>query len=295
MTPASAQNNHTKIIDGKAIAARLKEKMAKTIESFVRPPGLVVILVGNDAASQVYVNHKEKACKAVGFYSEKVLLKKDIRQDKLLQIIDKYNQQHNIDGILVQLPLPPHIDSHVILNSIDAAKDVAGFHPINAGLLMQNKSQLRPCTPKGVITLLDEMGIDLIGKYAVVIGASNIVGRPMAMELLNKRATVTICNSKTPDLAGKVKQADIVVAAVGIANLVKGDWIKPGAVVIDVGINRLDNGKLVGDVDFNNAKQHAAAITPVPGGVGPMTIATLLENTLFAYEMRHNQPSSSLS
>ncbi len=198
----------------------------------------------------------------------------------------RLNNDDKIDGILVQLPLPDHLDANLVIETISPEKDVDGFHSENIGKLMQNKPYLRPCTPKGVMTMLATTGIDLVGKDCVVVGASNIVGRPMAMELLNARATVTICNSKTTGLSSKLKNADIVVAAVGIPKMIQGDWIKPGAIVIDVGINRLDSGKLVGDVDFDAASTNAAWMTPVPGGVGPMTIATLLENTLTAYQNR---------
>ena len=202
----------------------------------------------------------------------------------MLSEVERLNHNNKIDGILVQLPLPKHLDANLVIETISPEKDVDGFHSENIGKLMQNKPYLRPCTPKGVMTMLATTGIDLVGKDCVVVGASNIVGRPMAMELLNARATVTICNSKTQDLSTKLKQADVVVVAVGIPQMIKGDWIKEGATVIDVGMNRLDDGKLVGDVDFDAAKDKVAWITPVPGGVGPMTIATLLENTLMAYE-----------
>ncbi len=274
------------IIDGKQIAQDLRNSIKGKVKELDRAPGLAVILVGDDPASAVYVRNKDNACKEVGFYSEKINKSADITQDELLDEIKRLNNDDKIDGILVQLPLPAHLDANLVIETISPEKDVDGFHSENIGKLMQNKSYLRPCTPKGVMTMLETTGIDLVGKNAVVVGASNIVGRPMAMELLNARATVTICNSKTQDLPGKLKQADIVVAAVGIPQMVQGDWIKAGAIVIDVGINRLDSGKLVGDVDFDSAKNIAGWITPVPGGVGPMTIATLLENTLTAFENR---------
>jgi methylenetetrahydrofolate dehydrogenase (NADP+)/methenyltetrahydrofolate cyclohydrolase len=220
----------------------------------------------------------------VGFHSEKINKPANITQAELLSEVERLNHNNKIDGILVQLPLPKHLDANLVIETISPEKDVDGFHSENIGKLMQNKPYLRPCTPKGVMTMLATTGIDLVGKDCVVVGASNIVGRPMAMELLNARATVTICNSKTQDLSTKLKQADVVVVAVGIPQMIKGDWIKEGATVIDVGMNRLDDGKLVGDVDFDAAKDKVAWITPVPGGVGPMTIATLLENTLMAYE-----------
>ena len=274
------------IIDGKKIAKDLRASIIDKVSVLDRAPGLAVILVGDDPASAVYVRNKANACKEVGFYSEKINKPASITQAELLTEIERLNDDDDIDGILVQLPLPAHLDVNEVIEAIDPAKDVDGFHSENIGKLMQNKSFLRPCTPKGVMTMLATIGIDLVGKNCVVVGASNIVGRPMAMELLNARATVTICNSKTQDLSEKVKQADIVVTAVGIPKMIQGDWIKEGAIVIDVGINRLDSGKLVGDVDFDSAKDKAAWITPVPGGVGPMTIATLLENTLTAYEAR---------
>ena len=274
------------IIDGKKIAKDLRASIIDKVSVLDRAPGLAVILVGDDPASAVYVRNKANACKEVGFYSEKINKPASITQAELLTEIERLNDDDNVDGILVQLPLPAHLDANDVIEAIDPAKDVDGFHSENIGKLMQNKSFLRPCTPKGVMTMLATIGIDLVGKNCVVVGASNIVGRPMAMELLNARATVTICNSKTQDLSEKVKQADVVVVAVGIPKMIQGDWIKEGAIVIDVGINKLDSGKLVGDVDFDSAQDKAAWITPVPGGVGPMTIATLLENTLIAYEAR---------
>ena len=275
-----------KIIDGKKIAQNLRNDIAQKVKKLNRAPGLAVILVGDDPASRVYVRNKDNACKEVGFYSEKINKPANITQQELLDEVERLNNDDKIDGILVQLPLPKHLDANLVIETISPEKDVDGFHSENIGKLMQNKPYLRPCTPKGVMTMLSTTGIDLVGKDCVVVGASNIVGRPMAMELLNARATVTICNSKTTGLSGKLQRADVVVVAVGIPQMIQGDWIKPGAVVIDVGINRLDTGKLVGDVDFDAASQNAAWVTPVPGGVGPMTIATLLENTLTAYENR---------
>ncbi len=277
------------IIDGKQIAKKLRASIAEQVAKLNRKPGLAVILVGDDPASAVYVRNKDNACKEVGFYSEKINKPANITQAELLAEVERLNNDNKIDGILVQLPLPSHLDANQVIEAINPNKDVDGFHSENIGKLMQNKAYLRPCTPKGVMAMLATTGIDLVGKDCVVVGASNIVGRPMAMELLNARATVTICNSKTQDLSSKVKQADIVVAAVGIPKMIKGDWIKEGVIVIDVGINRLDDGSLVGDVDFDSAQQKAAWITPVPGGVGPMTIATLLENTLTAYTAREEQ------
>jgi methylenetetrahydrofolate dehydrogenase (NADP+)/methenyltetrahydrofolate cyclohydrolase len=274
------------IINGKQIAQNLRNDIAKQVKKLDTPPGLAVILVGDNPASKVYVRNKDNACKEVGFYSEKINKPADITQQQLLAEIQRLNNDDKIDGILVQLPLPSHLDENLITNSIAIQKDVDGFNSENIGKLMQNRPNLRPCTPKGVMTMLASTGVDLVGKNCVVVGASNIVGRPMAMELLNAGATITICNSKTTNLSSKIKQADVVVVAVGIPKMIKGDWIKSGAIVIDVGINRLDNGKLVGDVDFDIAKQNTAWISPVPGGVGPMTIATLLENTLTAYKNR---------
>ncbi|HIB31333.1 MAG TPA: bifunctional methylenetetrahydrofolate dehydrogenase/methenyltetrahydrofolate cyclohydrolase FolD [Candidatus Thioglobus sp.] len=274
------------IINGKKIAQNLRNDIAAKVKLLNRAPGLAVILVGDDPASAVYVRNKDNACKEVGFYSEKINKPGDITQQELLDEVVRLNNDDKIDGILVQLPLPDHLDANLVIETISPEKDVDGFHSENIGKLMQNKPYLRPCTPKGVMTMLATTGVDLVGKDCVVVGASNIVGRPMAMELLNARATVTICNSKTTDLSSKLKNADIVVAAVGIPKMIQGDWIKPGAIVIDVGINRLDSGKLVGDVDFDAASTNAAWMTPVPGGVGPMTIATLLENTLTAYQNR---------
>ncbi len=268
------------IIDGKQIAKDLRQSIKSQVDNLNRAPGLAVILVGDDPASAVYVRNKDNACKEVGFYSEKIDKPADITQEELLSEIKRLNTDDRIDGILVQLPLPNHLDANLVIETISPEKDVDGFHSENIGKLMQNKPYLRPCTPRGVMTMLATIGVDIVGKDCVVVGASNIVGRPMAMELLNAGATVTICHSRTQDLPGKLKLADIVVVAVGIPQMIKGEWIKDGAIVIDVGINRLDSGKLVGDVDFESTKDIASWITPVPGGVGPMTIATLLENTL---------------
>ncbi len=277
------------IIDGKKIAKKLRISIAEQVIKLDRKPGLAVILVGDDPASEVYVRNKDNACKEVGFYSEKINKPVDITQTELLSEVERLNKDDKIDGILVQLPLPSHLDANQVIEAINPNKDVDGFHSENVGKLMQNKAYLRPCTPKGVMTMLATTGIDLVGKNCVVVGASNIVGRPMAMELLNAQATVTICNSKTQDLSSKIKQADVVVVAVGKPKMIKGDWIKDGAIVIDVGINRLEDGSLSGDVDFDSAQEKAAWITPVPDGVGPMTIATLLENTLTAYTAREEK------
>jgi methylenetetrahydrofolate dehydrogenase (NADP+)/methenyltetrahydrofolate cyclohydrolase len=279
------------IIDGKQVAQNLRNNIKKQVENLDRKPGLAVVLVGDDPASSVYVNHKVKACKEVGFHSKKIELDEQTTFEDLCHEIDTLNADVKIDGILVQLPLPKHFSAqqiNAIIARIDLNKDVDGFHTHNMGLLATNKTFLSPCTPKGVMTLLQSIDYDVVGKDCVVVGASNIVGRPMALELLNARATVTICNSKTQNLAEKIKNADVVVVGIGKPAFIKGEWIKEGAVVIDVGINRLETGKLVGDVAFDDAKDKASFITPVPGGVGPMTIATLLENTLIAYNHTEN-------
>jgi methylenetetrahydrofolate dehydrogenase (NADP+)/methenyltetrahydrofolate cyclohydrolase len=275
------------IIDGKKISEELKSAIALEVSGLNSKPGLAVILVGDNAASKVYVNNKEKGCQEVGFNSIKINRDENTTEKELLQLIQDLNNDETIDGILVQLPLPNHIDTKKVIEAIDPIKDVDGFNKENMGRLLQNNPTLRPCTPRGVMTLLEKSNINPSGLDAVVIGASNIVGRPMAIELLNAGATVTICHSKTQDLPGKVKSADIVVAAVGIPRFVQADWLKKGSIVIDVGINRLETGELVGDVDFDQAKDVVNAITPVPGGVGPMTIATLLENTLLAHKYRN--------
>ena len=281
------------ILDGKAIAADIKVHLKAEVEALVaagrRRPGLAVILVGDNPASQVYVRNKRTSCEQAGFLSELIELSESTTQDELLSRIDMLNSDDAIDGILVQLPLPDHIDEHAVIEHIVIDKDVDGFHPYNVGRLALRSPLLRPCTPKGVMTMLERTGHDLVGKDAVIIGQSNIVGRPMALELLAARCTITVCHSKTRDLEQKVRNADIVVAAVGVPKFVPGSWIKPGAVVIDVGINRLEDGSLCGDVDFDSARENADWITPVPGGVGPMTVASLLENTLFAAELHDAQ------
>ena len=270
------------IIDGKLLAENLRHKIANEVRQFSRPPGLAVILVGDDSASQAYVRNKTKACVEVGFYSDQIHKSANITQEELLSEIRRLNDNETIDGILVQLPLPPHIDTEVIIEAIIPEKDVDGFSSENAGKLMQNKPFLSPCTPKGVMAMLASLNYELRGKDCVIIGASKIVGRPMSMELLNAGATVLVCHKETKEIAEKVKMADVVIAAAGAANLVKADWVKEGAVVIDVGINRLEDGSLTGDVDFDEVKDKALAISPVPGGVGPMTVAMLIENTLTA-------------
>ncbi|THG84557.1 bifunctional methylenetetrahydrofolate dehydrogenase/methenyltetrahydrofolate cyclohydrolase FolD [Pseudomonas sp. A-1] len=280
------------LIDGKAIAARLRQQIAQRVaerrQQDLRIPGLAVILVGSDPASQVYVAHKRKDCEEVGFISRAYDLDASTSQEDLLQLIDTLNADPAVDGILVQLPLPRHLDASQLLERIHPDKDVDGFHPFNIGRLAQRMPVLQPCTPKGIMTLLKSTGVDLHGQHAVVVGASNIVGRPMALELLLAGCTTTVTHRFTRDLASHVRQADIVVVAVGKPGLVKGEWIKEGAIVIDVGINRLVDGRLVGDVDFEAAAARASWITPVPGGVGPMTRACLLENTLYAAEQLHD-------
>lgn len=280
-----------KLIDGKAIAASLRQEIAQRVaerlRQGLRAPGLAVILVGNDPASQVYVAHKRKDCEEVGFQSHAYDLPVNTSQDDLLTLIDNLNEDPSIDGILVQLPLPKHLDASQLLERICPDKDVDGFHPYNIGRLAQRIPLLRPCTPKGIMTLLESTGIDLHGLDAVVVGASNIVGRPMALELLLAGCTTTVTHRFTRDLEAHIRRADLVVVATGITGLVKGEWIKEGAIVIDVGINRQANGKLTGDVVFETACERAGWITPVPGGVGPMTRACLLENTLYAAEHLH--------
>jgi len=278
------------IINGKNIAKELRHTIKiKTdirLSNGLSKPGLAVILVGENPASEVYVRNKCNACEEVGFYSLTKKFPFGVTEEELLNLIQELNNNSAINGILVQLPLPEHINEEKVIETIDPLKDVDGFHPYNIGRLALRMPVLRSCTPKGIMTLLNSTGISLEGKEAVVIGASNIVGRPVSLELLMARCTVTTCHSRTVDLEAHVKRADIIIAAVGIPGFVKGDWVKPGAVVIDVGINRLDSGKLVGDVDFDSASKNADWITPVPGGVGPMTIASLLENTLQAAELQ---------
>ncbi|SFG60750.1 bifunctional methylenetetrahydrofolate dehydrogenase/methenyltetrahydrofolate cyclohydrolase FolD [Neptunomonas qingdaonensis] len=274
------------IIDGKQIAADVRRQVAQRIQDRLnenkRAPCLAVVIVGNDPASHVYVRNKKNACIEVGIESISYDLPFETTQEHLLSLVDELNSNADVDGILVQLPLPAHLNSNEILERIQPAKDVDGFHPFNLGRLAQRLPALRPCTPKGVMKLLESTGIDLHGQEAVVVGASNIVGRPMSLELLLAGCTVTTTHRFTNDLAFHVKRADIVVVGVGKPGLVKGEWIKQGAIVIDVGINRLSDGRLVGDVDYDIAAKKAGWITPVPGGVGPMTVACLMENTLEA-------------
>lgn len=278
------------IISGTQIAKQIKtevaEKIAQRLADGKRAPGLAVILVGADPASQVYVGSKRKSCAELGINSQSYDLPPETSEQELLQLIDQLNADDSIDGILVQLPLPPQIDSTKVIERITPSKDVDGFHPYNVGRLCQRIPMLRACTPYGIIKLLQTTDIDLYGQHAVVVGASNIVGRPMALELLLAGCTVTVTHRFTKDLEHHVRQADILVVAVGKPHFIPGDWVKPGAVVIDVGINRTENG-LVGDVDFDSAAEKAGYITPVPGGVGPMTVAMLMSNTLYACEHYH--------
>ena len=278
------------IISGKAIAEdmlnSIKSRIDQRLSAGKRAPSLAVILVGGDPASSIYVRNKRLACEKVGIKSIAYDLAPDIQESELFALIQKLNDDDTVDGVLVQSPLPPQIDEKLIIEQISAAKDVDGFHPYNIGRLAVRQPTLRSCTPYGVIKMLNSANINLKGLDAVVVGVSNHVGRPMALELLLAGCTVTSCHRHTKDLQGNIARADLVVAAAGKAGLIKGEWIKPGAIVIDIGINRLDDGTICGDVDFETAKQHAGWITPVPGGVGPMTVATLMENTLLAMELR---------
>jgi len=276
------------VIDGKQTAADIREDIkrqtAKLIEERGIQPGLAVVLVGEDPASQVYVRNKEKACISVGMYSEVHRLPEATTQDELLALIAELAANRRIHGILVQLPLPKHIDEKAVIAAIPPEKDVDGFHPVSVGNMVIGDECFLPCTPAGIIELIKRTGIDLVGKHAVVVGRSNIVGKPVAMLLLQEHATVTICHSRTPDLAAITRQADVLVAAVGRAKMIKREHVKPGAVVIDVGVNRLPDGRLAGDVDYDDVLETASYITPVPGGVGPMTITMLLLNTLRSAE-----------
>ena len=278
------------IINGKAIAEemldQIKSRINLRLNSGKRAPSLAVILVGADPASSIYVRNKRLACEKVGINSIAYDLASDIKESELFALIQKLNQDETIDGILVQSPLPSQIDEKLIIENINPTKDVDGVHPYNIGRLAISQPTLRSCTPFGVIKMLNSVNIELIGLDAVVVGVSNHVGRPMALELLLAGCTVTSCHRHTKDLQSNIARADLVVAAAGKAGLIKGEWIKPGAIVVDIGINRLDSGKICGDVDFESAKDRAAWITPVPGGVGPMTVATLMENTLLAMELR---------
>ena len=275
-----------RIIDGKAIAAayraRIKAVIAAQKQAGRVPPGLAVILVGEDPASNIYVQNKREACKEVGIASFYHPLPHTVPESELIALIQQLNQDNSVHGILLQLPLPKHINTDKVLEHIDPKKDVDGFHPYNLGRLAQRHPLLRPCTPFGVMMLLEHMQLPLPGKHAVIVGASNIVGKPMALELLAAGCTITLCHSLTADLATHIQQADILVSAVGTPGLIKGAWIKPGATVIDIGITRLADGSITGDVEFAKAQEKAAWITPVPGGVGPMTVTALMQNTLIA-------------
>lgn len=271
------------VIDGKAIAAKIRAELTVSVTELGTKgivPGLAVVLVGEDPASKVYVSMKEKACADVGIFSDEHKLSAETTERELLDLIAKLNADRRIHGILVQLPLPKQINTEKVLEAISPAKDVDGFHPYNVGRLMVGKPTFQPCTPYGVMVMLKEIGVDLAGKNVVVVGRSNIVGKPVAMMCLQQHATVTVCHSRTKNLADVVRGADVVIAAVGVPEMIKGDWIKDGAVVIDVGVNRVGDKKLVGDVEFAAAAERASAITPVPGGVGPMTITMLLFNTV---------------
>ena len=281
------------LLDGKALSEKIKEEVkvevAQLVEEKHITPGLAVILVGSDAASATYVASKAKSCKNAGIYSVVHEMPDSITQEELLETIEMMNKNPKLDGILVQLPLPKHIDTTVVLEAINPLKDVDGFHPYNVGKMVSNLDSFLPATPFGVMRMFEEYGIELSGKNAVVIGSSDIVGKPMASLLINAKATVTVCNSRTKNLASHTKAADIVVIAVGVPYLLKADMIKDGAIVIDVGINRLDTGKLVGDADFEDCKSKCSHITPVPGGVGPMTIGMLLKNTIKAAKLREKR------
>lgn len=280
------------IIDGKLHAKLIRQKVKTQVDAITsnnkRAPGLAVVFVGSDAASQVYVKNKRRACAEVGFIEKSYDLPADTSHQELVDVIDTLNNDAEIDGILVQLPLPAGLDANTILERIRPDKDVDGFHPYNLGRLAQRMPALRPCTPKGIISLIDSTKKPVKGQDAVIVGASNIVGRPMSLELLLAGCTTTVCHKFTKDLKNHVEKADIVVVAVGKAEFIPGTWIKPGAIVIDVGINRAEDGRLVGDVQFESAKDRAGWITPVPGGVGPMTVASLIENTLEAYVNYHS-------
>lgn len=278
------------LIDGKAVSLQVKQQVKQECDKLKTKgvtPGLAVIIVGDDPASQVYVRNKEKACEECGFYSVKYALDADTTQSELNALIDKLNKDEKVNGILCQLPLPKHLDDKEVINRIDPIKDVDAFHPVNVGAIMIGDYNFLPCTPAGVMELIHSTGVDVTGKKAVVIGRSNIVGKPMAMLLLHENATVEITHSKTLDLKSITKEADILVAAIGRAKFVTADMVKNGAIVIDVGMNRDENGKLCGDVDFENVKDKCSFITPVPGGVGPMTISMLMRNTLTAAKLQN--------
>ena len=279
------------IIDGKKVSAQVKENVRKQTEELKEnydiTPVLAVVIVGSDPASRVYVNNKKKACEAVGFISEEYALPEETTQEELLELVNTLNNRDEINGILVQLPLPKHLDDKAVIEAINPKKDVDAFHAVNVGKIMLGEYDFLPCTPAGVMEMLHAYDIPVEGKECVVIGRSNIVGKPMGMLLLHENGTVTICHSRTKNLAEVCRRADILVAAVGIAKFIKADMVKDGAVVIDVGMDRDENGKLCGDVDFENVKDKCSFITPVPGGVGPMTIATLMKNTLKACKLQN--------
>lgn len=278
------------IISGKQVSDEIRGFLAEEVKELASKgvvPGLAVVLVGEDPASQVYVRNKEKACHDLGYYSEVHRLSETTTQEDLLTLVEKLNQQDNINGILVQLPLPGHIEEKAVINAISVEKDVDGFHPVNVGNLVIGDDSLLPCTPAGVIELIKRAGIEMSGKHAVVIGRSNIVGKPVSLLLQRENATVTMCHSRTANMAEIARQGDILVVAIGRANFIDASYVKPGAVVIDVGMNRLANGKLAGDVDFESVKEVSGPITPVPGGVGPMTITMLMQNTLIAAKRHH--------
>ena len=282
---------HASILDGKFVSTRIQEALHKEIISIknkgLRIPGLAVVLIGNDPASNIYVNNKKNTCEKLGFKSYSYNLDANTEEKELLLLIDKLNNKDDVDGIIVQLPLPSHINTKNVIETISPHKDVDGFHPYNLGRLALSNPNLRPCTPYGIITLFEHYNINLRGKHAVIVGASNIVGRPMALEFLMKAATVTICHSATQNLKDHIKHADIIVTATGKLDLIDVDWLNEKQIIIDVGIIRMPNGKIRGEIDFDKAKNKVAWITPVPGGIGPMTICMLLKNTLQAYEHYH--------
>lgn len=281
------------IIDGKAIAAAVRQDAAAEVRALVEKgiqPGLAVVIVGDDPASRIYVNNKKKACQEIGVYSEEYALPATTTQEELLQLIEKLNKKKDINGILVQSPLPQGLDEKAVVENIDPQKDVDAFHAVNVGKIMIGDFQFLPCTPAGVIELLDRSGVSIEGKRCVVVGRSNIVGKPMAMLLLHRNGTVTICHSRTQNLAEVCREADILVAAVGRPKFITKDMVKPDAAVIDVGMDRDENGKLCGDVDFDAVKEIAGYITPVPGGVGPMTIAMLMKNVVCAAKIQNGLP-----
>lgn len=281
------------ILDGKKVAAailnKIKTEVLSRYNQGIRAPGLAVIIVGNDPASKIYIEKKRETCKAIGFVSRDFNLAENTSELDLINLIDQLNDDVSIDGILIQLPLPHHLNTNKIIECIHYDKDVDGFHPYNVGLLATGRPCLRSCTPKGIITLLKSIDAHLVGTEVVIVGASNIVGRPMALEFLLAKSTVTICHAATKNLKNHIKNAEVLVAAAGVPSLIKGEWIKEGAIVIDVGFTRLANGKIAGDVEFFEAQKRASWITPVPGGVGPMTVASLMENTFYAQKKLHQQ------